>query len=80
MSDISAQAWRDFSASAARLENDSAEIHGRYLNKWVGIYKGNIEAAADTFDHVTALLTSKNIPISDCLVRFIGQKEMTLIL
>ena len=80
MSDISAQAWRDFSASAARLEKDSEGIHAQYLNKWIGIYKGNIEAVAETFEDVTALLTSKHIPTGDSLVRFIGQKEMTLIL
>lgn len=80
MSDVTAQAWRDFSASAARLELDSASIHERYPNKWVGLYKGNIEAVADTFEGVTALLAGKHIPTADSLVRFIGQKEMTLIL
>jgi hypothetical protein len=74
------QAWRDFSANAACLEADSAGIHTRYLNKWIGIYKGQIEAVADTFDGVADVLSSKHIPAAETLVRFIGQKEMTLIL
>jgi hypothetical protein len=74
------QAWRDFLANAIRLETDREGIHSRYLNKWIGLYKGEIEAVADTFDGVDALLASKNIPTGDALVRFIGQKEMTLIL
>ena len=80
MAAVSAQAWRDFSANTACLETDSAEIRSRYLNKWIGIYKGQIEAVADTFDGVDAILAAKNIPAGDTLVRFIGQKEMTLIL
>jgi hypothetical protein len=80
MPNRSQQAWLDFSASTACLEADSAAIHSRYLNQWVGIYKGKVEAAADTFDGVDAILASKNIPTGDTLVRFIGQKEMTLIL
>jgi len=80
MLNISEQAWRDFSANTARLEAERAEIHARYQNKWIGLYKGQIEAAADTFDGIDAILASKNIPTGDTLVRFIGQKEMTLIL
>jgi hypothetical protein len=77
---VSEQAWRDFSANSASFEARSAEIHSRYLNKWVGLYKGHVEAVADSFDEVDHLLASKGIPTQDSLVRFIGQKEMTLIL
>ena len=80
MTNPSPQAWRDFSANTACLEKDSADIHTRYLNKWIGIYKGQIEAVADTFDGAIELLSRKNIPTAEALVRFIGQKEMTLIL
>ncbi len=80
MADLSAKAWQDFSASADLLERDGVAIHDRYLNKWVGIYKGSIEAVAESFDDVTAALISKHISPSESLVRFIGQKEMTLIL
>lgn len=80
MSRPSQQAWRDFSANSACLEARSADIHSRYQNKWIGIYKGQIESVADSFDEAAAELTNKNIPLSEALVRFIGQKEMTLIL
>jgi hypothetical protein len=80
MSAISEQAWRDFSANTACLETDSAEIHSRYTNKWIAIYRGQIEAVADSFDGVDAILSAKMIPSENTLVRFIGQKEMTLIL
>lgn len=80
MPNLSEQAWRDFSANAACLEADSAGIHSQYLNKWIGIYKGEVVAVGDTFDEVTHLLESKHIPTTDTLIRFIGQKEMTLIL
>jgi len=55
-------------------------IHRRYLNKWIGIYKGDIQAVAESFDGVIAALTTQQIPTSESLVRFIGQNEMTLIL
>jgi hypothetical protein len=80
MATLGAQAWSDFSASAAWLEAASAEIQARYLNKWIGVYKSQIEAVADTFDGVDGILAAKNIPSGHALVRFIGQKEMTLIL
>jgi hypothetical protein len=80
MSTLSEQAWRDFSASTALLRSESASIHERYLNKWIGIYKGQIEASGDTFDLVIEGLVDKNISTADSLIRFIGQKEMTLIL
>jgi hypothetical protein len=80
MTALSAQAWRDFSANTARLETDSAAIHARFRDKWIGIYKGQVEAVSDTFDGVDAILAAKNIPAGDALVRFIGHKEMTLIL
>jgi hypothetical protein len=80
MSIVSEQAWREFSANTACLEADSASIHAKYLNKWIGLYKGEIVAVADSFDDVDAILTGKGVPTGDALVRFIGQKEMTLIL
>jgi hypothetical protein len=80
MPNPSTKAWQDFSASTALLERESEKIHSCYVNKWIGVYKGNIEAVGETFDEVTALLASKHISPADSLVRFIGQKEMTLIL
>jgi hypothetical protein len=80
MAAISEQAWRDFSANTASLEADSASIHSKYLNKWIGLYKGEIVAVADSFDDVDAILARTDVPIGDTLIRFIGQKEMTLIL
>lgn len=80
MPTLTEQSWRDFSANTALLEKDSTAIHSRYLNKWIGIYKGHIEAVADSFDGVADILASKDIPAAHTLVRFIGQKEMTLIL
>lgn len=80
MPNVSEQAWRDFSANAACLEADSAGIHTRYLDKWIGIYKGEVVAVGNAFDDVTRELESKHIPTTETLIRFIGQKEMTLIL
>jgi hypothetical protein len=80
MADPSPKAWKNFSDSAALLERESEMIHSRYLNKWIGIYKGDIQAVAESFDGVIAALTTQQIPTSESLVRFIGQNEMTLIL
>ena len=77
---VSEQAWRDFSANATSLEVARESIHAQYLNKWIGVYKGQIEAVADSFAGVTEISITKHIPTTDSLVRFIGQKEMTLIL
>jgi hypothetical protein len=71
---------QNFSASVQKLASDSEHIHKVYQNKWIGIYRGNVEAVADSFDAVTAALAAKRIPGAETLVRFIGQKEMTLIL
>jgi hypothetical protein len=80
MANSSSKAWKEFSESAALLERDSETIHDRYRDKWIGIYKGHIEAVADTFDSAIKELARKRIPTTESLVRFIGQKEMTLIL
>jgi hypothetical protein len=80
MADPSTRAWEDFASSAALLERDSETIHNRYKDKWIGIYKGQIEAVADSFDAAVKELATKNIPTSQSLVRFIGQNELTLIL
>jgi hypothetical protein len=80
MANLSEKAWRDFSANTALFQSERAAIHERYRNKWIGIYKGNIEASGDTFDSVIATLSTKNISTADSLIRFIGEKEITLIL
>lgn len=76
----SGRAMREFSTSVNRLIEDDEKLHEQYRDKWIAIYKGNIEAVSDTFEGVTADLVGKDIPTADALVRFMGQKEMTLIL
>ena len=80
MPDLSEQSWIDFSASAAWLQAEASRIHREYLNRWIGVYKGRIEADADSFDGVMEILAAKDISAAETLIRFIGQKEMTLVL
>jgi hypothetical protein len=80
MPDLSEKAWIDFSASAAWLQAETERIHREYLNKWIGVYKSRVEADADSFDGVMEVLAAKNISAAETLIRFIGQKELTLVL
>ena len=76
----SAKAWQSFSDSAALLEREAKMIHEKYLNKWIGIYAGQVQVSGESFEDVVSELNKKEIPVSESLVRFIGQEEPTLIL
>ena len=75
-----AQSWRDFAASARSLADNSVEFHEKYANKWVALYKGKVEVVGDSFDEIMSELRVRKIPSNKALVRFVGEKEMTLIL
>lgn len=76
----SAKAWQGFSDSATLLEREAKLIHTKYVNKWIGIYAGEVQASGESFEDVIAALGQKKIPVTESLVRFIGQEEPTLIL
>jgi hypothetical protein len=75
ISEIS-NAIRSFSASAAAISGSLDQ----YKEKWVGVYNGQIEAVADSFDQLTAAIQTKHIPANETLIKYVGLKEMTLIL
>ena len=75
-----AQSWRDFSASTKTLAENNVEFHKKYSNKWIALYKGKVEIVADSFDELMVELAARKMPSNQALVRFVGEKEMTLIL
>jgi hypothetical protein len=76
----SSKAWANFLASVTLLETCIESIRSHHTNKWVGIYKGEVEVVADSFEDVISELTKKKMPPSESIVRFMGQCEPTLIL
>jgi ribosomal protein L22 len=71
-----ADAIRGYSANSAVLSHDTEQ----YKEKWVGVYRGRVAVVADSFEGVTSELQAKNIKPNEALIRFVGAKEMTLIL
>src|SRR6266567_8004108 len=71
---------RDFSASAQLFSSDMPRMIDQFESKWIGVFKGRIEAVADTLDDVAAQIESKSIPIEETIVRFVDREEKPLIL
>ena len=74
------RAFKGFSESARLFSSDQPRLIDEYENKWIGVYKGRVEAVADTLKALTQKIGSKNIPMSETMVRRIDREEKTLIL
>jgi hypothetical protein len=80
MAGPSSEAWANFLSSSALLETCIEAIRYHHMNKWVVIYKGEVEVVADSFDDAINELAKRKIPASESIIRFMGQCEPNLIL
>ncbi len=74
-----ARSLLDFTRSSDLLSNDQ-ELVGKYEQKWVGVYHGEVKAAEDDLDTLLKVLDNQNVSRSDTIVRFIEKEQRTLIL
>jgi hypothetical protein len=69
-----------FSVSARVLESDWTRLTEAYANKWVGIFDGKVEVAADSLEDVVQQIERKAIAINQTIVGYIERQKRTLVL
>lgn len=91
MTDINATEWlggdpseiarrlRDFTRDCEVLSRDSSLIE-RYAHQWIGVYGGEVQAAADDLDTLLEELDRIGVPRTDAAIRFMETDQPTLIL
>lgn len=77
--DIS-KALRNFSASASSFCLTKEEALEKYKDKWIAIYKGEVQAVADDLAQLAQDVAAKHIPASETLFRHIDPKDKVFIL
>ena len=75
-----AEALREFSKSAERLSSDLPRLIDKHRKQWIGVFRGEVTAAASSLDRLLAKLEKKGIPPGETVVRFIEENQRTLIL
>ena len=73
-------ALREFSRSAEVFSSNRPRLIDKYENKWIGVYKGKVEAVADSLEDLTRQIDAKDIPSTETIVRHIDREERTFIL
>lgn len=77
--DISS-ALRNFSASAASFSLTKEQALEKYKDKWIAIYRGEVQAVADDLAQLAQDVAAKQIPASETLFRHIDPKDKVFIL
>ena len=75
-----AKAIREFSRSAEMLSNDSPRLIDEHPLQWIGVFRGEVSAKADSLETLMKKLQKQSIPLGDTIVRFIDKEQRTLIL
>ena len=70
---------REFTESAAILSADRKLVE-KYSQKWVGVFGGEVRAAADDLSSLLHELDELGVPRSSTVVRFMEEEPRTLIL
>ena len=74
-----AKSLTDFDESMGRLLNDDALLD-RYPDKWVGVWRGEVQAAEDDLASLLNALEKKDVPRSETAIRLMETEPATLIL
>jgi len=69
-----------FNDAARVLSSDHPRLINTHPMQWVGVFDGAVAASASDYDGLMAQLSTKGIPPSQTIVRFIDKTEKTLIL
>ena len=70
---------REFTESAAILSADRKLVE-KHSQKWVGVFGGEVRAAADDLSSLLHELDELGVPRSSTVVRFMEKEPRTLIL
>jgi hypothetical protein len=73
-------ALQAFSQSAQILSSSEPRMTDQYKNKWVGVYRGKIEAVGSSLEELTHQIQSKHIPLGEAIITHIGKEEKVFIL
>ena len=71
---------REFSKSAEKLLSDLPGLIDTHRKQWIGVFRGELTAAASSLDRLLAKLEKKGIPPGETVVRFVEPNQPTLIL
>ena len=71
---------RSFSVSAQVFSCNRQALIDQYENKWIAVYRGQVEAVADSLEGVTREIEAKGIPPGETVVRHVDREEKTFIL
>lgn len=71
---------QEFTDSAQLFSSGNPQLIDKYENKWIGVFKGRVEAVANTLQEVEEKIARKHIPVHDSIIRHIDRNEKTLIL
>ncbi len=70
---------RAFTRSCETLSADSSLIE-EYAQRWIGVYQGEVQAAADDLESLLRELDRIGVPRGDTVIRFMETDQPTLIL
>ena len=65
---------------ASKTSRPDDTLLDRYPDKWVGVWRGEVQAAEDDLDSLLNVLEKKDVPRSETAIRFMETEPATLIL
>jgi hypothetical protein len=74
------QELQEFRNSALLFSKERPRLIDEYPRKWVGVFKGSVQADADTLRDLLRKLDEKKIPRSSVVVRYIDKTIRTMVL
>jgi len=69
-----------FTEAAKVLSDNHRRLIHQHPMEWIGVFDGAVAASDNDYEGLMAQLTTKGIPPSRTIVRFIDRTEKTLIL
>lgn len=69
----------DFQRAASALSSKHPRLIDEYPKQWVGVYQGEVQAAAASFDDLMSELDRRGIPAEHTIGRFIDKNQRTMI-
>lgn len=70
----------EFSASAQLLSDQREKLVDKHLLEWVCVHRGKVSASSKSLDALMREMKEQGIPANNAIVRFIDDKQKTLII
>jgi CRISPR/Cas system-associated endonuclease/helicase Cas3 len=74
-----ARELRAFRKSAQILSSNKPRLIDVYPDKWIAVYKGKVQAAADSLEAILARAKKLKLPKENYFIRYIARKRKTMI-